>query len=71
MADDISDLEIAVLCDLLDDPAANLKAHKKAVLGELLAKGFVEPIKDEPDKYQLSDKARHFLEERGVGISGG
>jgi hypothetical protein len=71
MADDISDLEIAVLCDLLENPEANLKAHKKAVLGQLFAKGFLEPKADEPAKFQLSRKANHFLAERGVGISGG
>jgi hypothetical protein len=29
VADDLSDLEIAVLCDLLDGPGANLKGHKR------------------------------------------
>ena len=29
MADDLSDLEITVLCDLLDGPDANLRAHKR------------------------------------------
>ncbi len=29
MADDLSDLEIAVLCDLLQGPDANLKAYKR------------------------------------------
>jgi hypothetical protein len=71
MADDLSDLEIAVLCDLLDGPGANLKAHKRAVLDQLVAKKLVEPAKDEPAKFQLSDKAHHLLAERGVGISGG
>ena len=36
-ADDLSDLEIAVLCDLLEGPGANLKAHKRAVLDHLVA----------------------------------
>jgi len=71
MTDDLSDLEIAVLCDLLDGPGANLKAHKRAVLDQLAAKGLVEPTKGEPDKLQLSDKAHRLLAERGVGISGG
>ena len=44
MADaDITDLEIAALCDLLEGPRANLKAHKKSVLDQLLAKGLVKP----------------------------
>jgi hypothetical protein len=71
MADDLSDLEIAVLCDLLDGPSANLKAHKRAILDQLVSKGLVEPAKGQPGKLQLSDKAHHILAERGVGISGG
>jgi hypothetical protein len=71
MADDLSDLEIAVLCDLLEGPRSNLKAHKRAIIAQLAAKGLVEPAKDEPARFQLSDKAHHLLAERGVGMSGG
>ena len=71
MVDDLSDLEIAVLCDLLEGPGASLKAHKRSVLDQLIAKGLVEPAKDEPAKFRLSDNAHHLLAERGVGISGG
>ena len=71
MAEDLSDLEIAVLCDLLEGHGANLKSHKKTVLEQLIAKRLVEPAKNDPTKLQLSDEARHPLEERGVGISGG
>ena len=41
MADDLSDLEIDVLCDLLQGPGANLRAYKKVVLDQLVAKGLV------------------------------
>jgi predicted transcriptional regulator len=71
MADDLSDFEIAVLCDLLQGPGANLRAHKKAILGQLVTKGLVESAKDDPGKFQLTDRGHHVLEERGVGISGG
>jgi hypothetical protein len=71
MADDLSDLEIAVLCDLLQGPGANLRAHKRAILGQFVTKGLVESAKDDPRKFQLTGKAHHILEERGVGISGG
>ncbi len=69
----VTDLEIAVLCDLLEGPRANLKAHKKSILDQLLAKGLVEPAPQEasPARFQLTDKARHLLAERGVGLSGG
>ena len=71
MTDDLSDFEIAVLCDLLDNPRANLKGHKRAVLDQLVAKELVERAKDEPTRFQLSNEARRILAERGVGISGG
>ena len=71
MADDVSDLEIAVLCDLLNGPEVNLKAHRRTILDQLLAKRLVEPIKNEPARVQLSAKAHRLLAERGVGISGG
>jgi len=71
VADDLSDLEIAVLCDLLDGPGANLKGHKRAVLDQLVTKGLVVPTKRDPAICQLSDDAHHILAERGAGISGG
>ena len=71
VADDISDLEIAVLCDLLQGPDANLKGYKREVLNQLVAKGLVVPTKRDPTILQLSDIAHHLLAERGVGISGG
>ena len=69
----VTDLEIAVLCDLLEGPRANLKAHKRSILDQLFAKGLVEPARQEasPARFQLTDKARHLLAERGVGLSGG
>jgi hypothetical protein len=69
----ITDLEIAVLCDLLEGPRANLKTHKRSVLDGLLAKGLIEPDpqKKSPARFQLTDKAQHLLAERGVGLSGG
>jgi hypothetical protein len=40
----LSDLEIAVLCDLLDGPGANLKVHKRDVLDQLVTKGLVRVV---------------------------
>jgi hypothetical protein len=50
---------------------ATVKAHKRSVLDELLAKGLVEPAKESPARFQLTGKALHLLAKRGVGISGG
>jgi hypothetical protein len=69
----ITDLEIAVLCDLLEGPRANLKAYKRSVLDQLLEKGLIEPAPQggSPARFQLTDRAQHLLAERGVGLSGG
>jgi hypothetical protein len=69
----ITDLEITVLCDLLEGPRANLKAHKRSILDQLLAKGLIErtPQEGPSARFQLTGKAQHLLAERGVGLSGG
>src|SRR5580692_1942765 len=41
MAELITDQEIAILCDVLEGSGANLKADKRKVLDQLIAKGFV------------------------------
>jgi hypothetical protein len=48
----ITDLEIAALCDLLEGPGANLKAHKKSVLDQLLRRDLSSPP---PKKGRLQD----------------
>jgi hypothetical protein len=59
VADDVvTDLEIAVLCDLLDGPGVNLKAHKRSVLDALVSKGLVGP--DVRDDVSLSHHATCF-----------
>jgi hypothetical protein len=71
MADDLTDLEIAVLCDLLQGPDVSLRAHKRVVLEQLVSKGLVEPANNGRSRYQISNKAHHILAERGVGIGEG
>jgi predicted transcriptional regulator len=71
MPDELTDLEIAVLCDLLQGPDVNLRAHKRALLDQLLSKGLVELANNRRSQYQLTHKAHHILAERGVGIGEG
>jgi hypothetical protein len=71
MAHGLTDLEIAVLCDLLQGPDVNLRAHKRAVLEQLISKGLVELTNDGGARYQLSHNAHHILAEGGVGIGEG
>ena len=68
MADDVvTDLEIAVLCDLLDGPGVNLKAHRRSVLDALVSKGLVGPAKDEPERFQLTRQSSPPFGRRGRG----
>ena len=62
MADaDITDLEIAALCDLLEGPRANLKAHKRSVLDQLLVKGLVKPaLQKSPQDSNLLTRLNTF-----------
>jgi len=68
----ITDLEIALLCDVLEGRSANLNADKSKILDQLIEKGFVVAAdQDSPAKHKLTDKAQQLLAERGVGLSGG
>jgi hypothetical protein len=68
----ITDLEIALLCDVLEGRSANLNADKSNILDQLVEKGFVVAAdQDSPAKHKLTDKAQQLLAERGVGLSGG
>ena len=68
----ITDLEIALLCDVLEGRSANLNADKSNILDQLVEKGFVVAAdQDSPAKYKLTGKAQQLLAERGVGLSGG
>jgi hypothetical protein len=68
----ITDLEIALLCDVLEGRSANLNADKSNILDQLVGKGFVVAAdQDSPAKHKLTEKAQRLLAERGVGLSGG
>jgi hypothetical protein len=69
--DDLSDSEIALLCDIGDAFPDTLTAEKRARLERLIARGFVEraPAAKAPAKYQLTAKATKILTARGVGLN--
>ena len=63
MADALTtDHEIAVLCDLLEGPGANLKTHKRSVLDSLFAKGLIEPALEDgsPADFSLLPRLKTF-----------
>ena len=63
----ITDLEIVVLCDLLEGPRANLKVHKRSVLDQLLAKGLVEPAPPRRVACKISTYRQGSTLSRGTG----
>jgi predicted transcriptional regulator len=51
----ITDQEIALLCDVLEGPGANLNADKSKSLDRLIEKGFVVAAdQGSPEKYKLT-----------------
>jgi hypothetical protein len=69
--DDLSDSEIALLCDIGDAFPDTLTAEKRARLEQLIVRGFVEaaPAGKAPAQYQLTAKATKILTARGVGLN--
>jgi hypothetical protein len=71
----INDQELAILCDLMDGWGTNwggdLDTHKRQVLDQLIAKGFVEPADQQSiATFKHTLKASILLAELCVGISG-
>jgi hypothetical protein len=66
---ELSDHDIALLCDIGASFPATLSAEKLRRLERLIAEGFVEPAgaAKTREKYQLTAKAQKVLGERGVG----
>lgn len=68
---ELSNSDIALLCDIGDAFPDTLSAEKRAQLDRLIARGFVEAASAEKamGKYQLTAKATKILTERGVGLN--
>ena len=72
----INDQELAILCDLMAGWGAkwsgNLNAAKRALLDQLITKGFIEPADQHSVfRYQNTRKAELLLAELCVGVSSG
>jgi hypothetical protein len=69
--DDISDAEIAVMCDIARVSGLDLDADKQAVLDGLIAKGMVEPTggSGPGPKFAVTARAQRLLDKRGVGVN--
>ena len=70
MSDDLSNDQIALLCDIEEQDFVNVEGKKKRDLEWLLAGGYVELASDRPNaRLQLTAKGSTLLVERGVGLN--
>ena len=69
MSDELSDAQIALLCDIEEHHLSKL-TDKKRDLEQLLLAGYAEPVKGDPaSTFRLTVKGSAFLSERGVGLN--
>ena len=70
MSDDLTDSQIALLCDIGEYDLPNATADQKLHLERLLAEGYVEPTTGHPGSaFKLTAKGAEFLGQRGAGLN--
>jgi hypothetical protein len=68
MPDDLTDSQIALLCDIGEFEPSKQTEDKKRDLERLVADGYVEPAGSRPG-FKLTAKGVKFLGERGAGLN--
>jgi hypothetical protein len=70
MPDDLSDAQIALLCDIEEHDLSKLIGDKKRDLEQLLLAGYAELRDGHPGStLKLTAKGMAFLSERGAGLN--
>jgi hypothetical protein len=70
MADDLTDDQIALLCDIGEYGQADQPDSRKRDLERLISGGYAEPTKGHPGSaFKLTAKGVRFLGERGAGLN--
>jgi len=70
MACDLSDTQIALLCDIGEYDFAKASEDQKRDLEQLLSRGYVEPGGNNPGSpFKLTGKGAAFLTDRGAGLN--
>jgi hypothetical protein len=70
MRDELTDSQIALLCEVGDFDTMMSTVEQKRKLERLLAAGYIEPKEGHPaSPYQLTAKGNAFLSERGAGLN--
>jgi len=72
MADELTDSQIELLCEIEEHDSTTLTVDKRRDLERLLSGGFVQPRKGDPDSaFKLTAEGLAFLGERGAGLNEG
>ena len=70
MSDDLTNSQIALLCDIGECDPYELTGDQKNDLERLLSEGYVEPTESHPgSKFKLTAKGGEFLGKRGAGLN--
>ena len=70
MSDDLTNSQIALLCDIGEFDHPNATADQKRDLERLVSGGYVEPTQNHPDvPFKLTAKGLEFLGKRGAGLN--
>ena len=68
---DLTDQQIAILCDVGEYDPLDLHGDKKRDFEWLLAEGYIKPDDDPTNvvRYKLAGKGERVLEARGAGLN--
>jgi hypothetical protein len=69
MQDDLSNAQIALLCEIGEQDLSKAADDKRRDLQRLLAEGYAEPTGQPAPALQLTAKGSAFLGARGVGVN--
>jgi hypothetical protein len=70
LSDDLTNSQIALLCDIGEYDHSESDSEKKRDLERLVSEGYVQPTTDHPGSaFKLTAKAMAFLGERGAGLN--
>jgi hypothetical protein len=70
MSDDLTNSQIALLCDIGEHDLSKLTGDQKRDLERLISGGYVEPTESHPGSaFKLTAKGNAFIGERGAGLN--
>ena len=70
MPDELTDYQIALLCDIEEGDLTKFAGDRKCDLERLLSEGYVEPAQSHPGSaFKLTAKGAEFLGLRGAGLN--